>query len=192
MNWFRQRYTFDSFHSNSISSWNGLAWLAPLPSVMMNCLSASSTHEAGCWVYKLLIRSRILFTLAFNLLPTRYDVNTCHLQRGRHKLHGAVQRRQQPSAGETRDPRHGRVEADQAPPGDRGQPPVSGEERHWDFYIFMTCTKQIFSLPQIGYPSMDERERREINNTTMGYEEVRDNNDTRKGPDGLGVGRDHD
>ena len=39
---------------------------------------------------------------------------------------------------------------------------------------------------------MDERERREINNTTMGYEEVRDNNDTRKGPDGLGVGRDHD
>ena len=25
---------------------------------------------------------------------------------------------------------------------------------------------------QIGYPSMDERERREINNTTMGYEEV--------------------
>ena len=47
----------------------------------------------------------------------------------------------------------------------------------------MTCTKQIFSLPQIGYPSMDERERREINNTTMGYEEVRDNKDTREGPD---------
>ena len=38
----------------------------------------------------------------------------------------------------------------------------------------MTSTKQIFSPPQIGYPSMDERERREINNTTMGYEEVRD------------------
>lgn len=52
---------------------------------------------------------------------------------------------------------------------------------HWTFYIFMTCTKQIFSLPQIGYPSMDERERREINNTTMGYEEVRDNKDTRGG-----------
>ena len=59
-------------------------------------------------------------------------------------------------------------------------------------HVFMTCTKQIFSLPQIGYPSMDERERREINNTTMGYEEVRDNKDTREGPDGLGVGRDHD
>merc|ERR1712117_391306 len=27
---------------------------------------------------------------------------------------------------------------------------------------------------QIGYPSMDERERREINNTTMGYEEAID------------------
>ena len=35
---------------------------------------------------------------------------------------------------------------------------------------------EIFSMSnifaQIGYPSMDERERREINNTTMGYEEV--------------------
>lgn len=39
---------------------------------------------------------------------------------------------------------------------------------------------------------MDERERREINNTTMGYEEVRENKDTREGPDSLGVGRDHD
>ena len=29
---------------------------------------------------------------------------------------------------------------------------------------------------QIGYPSMDERERREINNNNMGYEEVRTNN----------------
>ena len=56
----------------------------------------------------------------------------------------------------------------------------------------MTSTKQIFSPPQIGYPSMDERERREINNTTMGYEEVRDNKDTKQitGADGLGAGRD--
>ena len=59
--------------------------------------------------------------------------------------------------------------------------PVPSTRWHWRFYIFMTSTKQIFSLPQIGYPSMDERERREINNTTMGYEEVRDNKDTRGG-----------
>ena len=98
-----------------------------------------------------------------------------YFQRGRDKLHGPVQRRQQPPAGEARDPRHGGEQADQhqAPPRDRGQPPVPGEQqRHWDFYIFTTSTKQIFSQPQIGYPSMDERERREINNTTMGYEEV--------------------
>jgi len=46
----------------------------------------------------------------------------------------------------------------------------------------MSRARQVRPLPetvaspqyQIGYPSMDERERREINNTTMGYEEAID------------------
>jgi len=43
------------------------------------------------------------------------------------------------------------------------------------FVLTLVNTKTVASPQyQIGYPSMDERERREINNTTMGYEEAID------------------
>ena len=76
----------------------------------------------------------------------------CYFQRGRDKLHGAVQRRQQPAAGEARDPRYGRVEADQqGRPRDRGQSPVPGDIE--DFIFLRRALNKYFPFLRSVIPA---------------------------------------